>query len=190
MAVWEQGGGFSADASVSIEAADRAGLERLLRYCTRPEFSLERLREINPEHMVYPSPKPGPGGSVSLILMPMELLDRLAALIPPPRRHRHRYAGVLVPNSPLRSAVTALVRPDGDEAMPSVAAPASVPEVWWRYTGHRFHHRTIGHTRHPRSPVCADLATASETGAWAPFVEQARRGARGIRPTGATCAGL
>jgi len=35
-------------------------------------------------------------------------MDRLAALIPPPRRHRHRYGGVLAPNSPLRPAVTAL----------------------------------------------------------------------------------
>jgi hypothetical protein len=35
-------------------------------------------------------------------------MDRLAALIPPPRRHRHRYYGVLAPNSPLRPAVTAL----------------------------------------------------------------------------------
>lgn len=28
---------------------------------------------------------------------PLELLDRLAALIPPPRRQRHRYHGVLAP---------------------------------------------------------------------------------------------
>ena len=34
--------------------------------------------------------------------------DRLAALIPPPRRHRHRYHGVFAPNHPLRQAVTAL----------------------------------------------------------------------------------
>jgi len=83
MAAWEHGGGFSVDTSVRIEAADRAGLERLLRYCARPAFALERLREIDPEHLVYESAKPGPGGSVSLILTPMELLDRLAALIPP-----------------------------------------------------------------------------------------------------------
>lgn len=81
MAAWKHGGGFSVDASVRIEAADRAGLERLLRYCARPTFALERLREIDPEHLVYESAKPGPGGSVSLILTPMELLDRLAALI-------------------------------------------------------------------------------------------------------------
>ena len=28
-----QGGGFSVDAGVHLEAADRTGLERLLRYC-------------------------------------------------------------------------------------------------------------------------------------------------------------
>jgi hypothetical protein len=40
---WRHGGGFSLDASVAVEAHDRAGLERLLRYCARPAFSLERL---------------------------------------------------------------------------------------------------------------------------------------------------
>jgi hypothetical protein len=58
----------------------------LLRYCARPAFALERLREIDPEHLVYESVKPGPGGSVSLLLTPMQLLDHLATLIPPPRR--------------------------------------------------------------------------------------------------------
>ncbi len=82
--------GFSVDAEVRIEANDRAGLECLLRYCARPAFALERLREIDAEPLVYESVKPGPGGSVSLMLTPMELLDRLTALIPPPRRHRHR----------------------------------------------------------------------------------------------------
>jgi hypothetical protein len=40
------------------------------------------------------------------MLTPLELRDRLAALIPPPRRHRHRDYGVLAPNAPLCSAVT------------------------------------------------------------------------------------
>ncbi|MES9882537.1 MAG: transposase [Sedimenticola sp.] len=38
--------------------------------------------------------------------LPMEFLDRIALLIPPPRRHRHRYHGVLAPNAPLREQVT------------------------------------------------------------------------------------
>jgi hypothetical protein len=109
MAAWDHGGGFSVGAEVRIEAHERDGLERLLRYCPRPAFAVERLREIDPEHLVYESVKPGPGGSVSLMLTPLELLDRLAALIAPPRWHRHRNFGGLALNSPLRSAVTALV---------------------------------------------------------------------------------
>jgi len=80
----EHGRGFSVDAAVRIEAFDRDGLKRPLRYCTRPAFSLERLREIDRKYLVYESVKPGPKGGVSLMLTPMQLLNRLAAFIPPP----------------------------------------------------------------------------------------------------------
>lgn len=126
MAAWEHGGGFSLDAGVRIEAEDRSGLERLLRYCARPAFALERLRQIDPEHLVYESLKPGPGGSVSLLLTPLELIERLASLIPPPRRHRHRYYGVLAPNAPLRTVVTALAA-EKVEATPPTAMTEAVP---------------------------------------------------------------
>ena len=36
---------------------------------------------------------------------PLELIDRIAALVPPPRIHRHRYFGLLAPYSPLRLRV-------------------------------------------------------------------------------------
>jgi hypothetical protein len=78
------------------------------RDCARPPFALDRLRELDPEHLIYHSPKAGPGGSRPQYLTPRELRDRLAALVPPPRIHRHRYFGVLAPNAPLRAAVTAL----------------------------------------------------------------------------------
>ncbi|MEF8736765.1 MAG: transposase [Candidatus Accumulibacter necessarius] len=78
---------------------------RLLRYCARPAFALERCREIDAEHLVYGSIKPGPGGSVSLMLTPLELIGRLAALIPPRRRHRHRHYAVLAPTVSLRAQV-------------------------------------------------------------------------------------
>ena len=123
MAAWDHGGGFSVDAEVRIEAQDREGLERLLRYCARPAFALEHLREINPDRLVYESPKPGPGGNVSVLLTPFQLLDRLAALIPPSRQHRHRYYGVFAPHSPLRAAVTAMV------TEPTAAAPLPPPQA-------------------------------------------------------------
>ena len=129
MASWEHGGGFSLDAGVRIEAADRQGLERLLRYCARPAFALERLREIDAEHLVYESVKPGPGGSVSLMLTPLELIERLAALIPPPRRHRHRYYGVLAPNAPLRAQVTTLAGVPESLTAPLVTATETETET-------------------------------------------------------------
>ena len=107
--------GFSVDAGVCIEAHDRAGLERLLRYCARPPFSMERLRKEGSD-LVYrcakqrsePSSDKRGAKADELTLSPLELIDRIAALVPPPRTHRHRYYGVLAPNSPLRAAVVAL----------------------------------------------------------------------------------
>jgi len=37
--------GFSVNSGVCIEARDRAALDRLLRYCARPPFAMERLRK-------------------------------------------------------------------------------------------------------------------------------------------------
>ena len=52
MLAWASSG-FSLDASVRIAGHDRAGLERLLRYCARPPFALERIEQINEERIVY-----------------------------------------------------------------------------------------------------------------------------------------
>ena len=71
-----------------------------------------------------------------LHLTPLELIERIAALVPPPRTHRHRYFGVLAPNSPLRAAVTALAAPaqpakqvvvQTEPATTGEGAPAVVP---------------------------------------------------------------
>ena len=66
MLTWQGSGGFSVDASVRIEGGDRAGIERLVRYCARPPFALERLHALDsttalasPESRVlYRFPKP------------------------------------------------------------------------------------------------------------------------------------
>ena len=113
MRAWAHDGGFSVDGSVRIEGADRMGLERLLRYCARPPFALEHLHQRDAEHLLYRNPRPArataPGTRpAALVLTPLELIDKIAALVPPPRAHRHRYYGVLAPNASLRAAVTAL----------------------------------------------------------------------------------
>jgi len=84
-------------AAVLIEAADRSGLERLLRYCACPAFASERLSWDGSDQPVrYCLTKPLPTGQTELALTPLELLDRLAALMPLPRGHCHHYAGLFV----------------------------------------------------------------------------------------------
>jgi hypothetical protein len=133
MLAWENSG-FSVDASVRITLVDRdvpsyfRSLEHLLRYCARPPFALERLsvirgpdgrgtkvRYVLPRHKAATWVGPGrgrkttrPGANGVVELSPFEFLDRLADLVPPPRKHRHRYHGVFAPNHKLRRAVTAL----------------------------------------------------------------------------------
>jgi hypothetical protein len=53
MGGWAHGGGFSLDAAVRIEGADRAGRERLLRYCARPPFALDHWHHHDAEHLLY-----------------------------------------------------------------------------------------------------------------------------------------
>lgn len=101
---WENGG-FALNANVRIEPYDRDGLERLIRYCARPVFSSECLDVIG-EKLRCILPKPTPDGQTMMLLKPSELLHKLAQLIPPPKRHRHQYHGILAPHSPLRPKVT------------------------------------------------------------------------------------
>jgi hypothetical protein len=111
---WDHGGGFSLDGSVRIEATDRSGLERLIRYCARPPFALERLHLVGgrSDQILYRLPGPDPAGRTALRLSALEFLDRLAKILPPPRIHRHRYHGAFAPNAPMRPLVTARAEAD------------------------------------------------------------------------------
>ncbi len=131
---WSHAGGFSVDASVSIGARDRRGLERLLRYCARPVFALERLQWCDDRHerLVYRLLKALPDGRTALELTPLELIHRLGQLLQPPRKHRHRYYGVFAPNAPLRTSVAALARADANadidaDTTPEPAATPATP---------------------------------------------------------------
>ena len=139
MLTWQGSGGFSVDASVRIEGEDRAGIERLVRYCARPPFALERLHALDsapalaaPEsRLLYRFSKPDVHGRTELLLSPLELLEALAKFVPPtgpsPRVHRHRYHGVLAPNARLRPHVVAFGRPGREEPTPEAAATSVDP---------------------------------------------------------------
>ena len=88
MGQWQHGGGFSVDGSVRIGATDCVGRERLLRYCARPAFALDRPRALDREHLIYDHSKRRPGGSGPQLLTLLDLLDRPATLVPPPSVRR------------------------------------------------------------------------------------------------------
>lgn len=113
--------GFSLDASVKICSWDHDGLERLIRYCARPCFASENLR-LNGSWIIYRLSKPTHKGQRFVQLDPLEFLDRIAAFIPLPHRHRRHYHGVFAPNSPLRKMVIAY-------AKRGLAAPTSIHQT-------------------------------------------------------------
>lgn len=61
-------------------------------------MALERLDRIDEQRVIYRLPRPQRDNTTALSVTPLALIDHLAALIPPPKLHRHRYHGVLAPN--------------------------------------------------------------------------------------------
>ncbi len=104
-----------------------------VRYCARGPLALERLHApaglealTSPEaRLTYRLPEPDVHGRQELRLTPLELLERLARLVPPPRIHRHRDHGVLAPNARLRSTVVTIGRPVPDEIPVDAERPPS-----------------------------------------------------------------
>lgn len=82
--------GVNVHAEVAVPARDRAHLERLCRYVCRPPIAKERLVETRDGRLRYILKKPWRDGTVALVLEPLDLCARVAALIPPPRLHSNR----------------------------------------------------------------------------------------------------
>jgi hypothetical protein len=94
-----------------VEAQDRAGLERLLLYVLRPALSLKALTYKPEQDLVRYRPGKGkPDSPAVLEWSGAEFVGRIAALIPPARKHLVRYYGALGPRSPLRRAVSQAAR--------------------------------------------------------------------------------
>ena len=97
--------GFSLNAAVACQPHQRARLERLCRYITRPAICLDRLRLREDGQVQYQLKRPFSNGTTHIVFSPVDFLSKLAALIPRPRHHLVRYHGVLAPNAKLRKLV-------------------------------------------------------------------------------------
>ena len=105
--------GFSLHANTQVPAHRRDQLERLLRYTARGAVSLERLEVNAVGDILYTFTRPWSDGTTGIKLSPLELLEKLAALVPLPRLHQLRYGGCLAPHSTLRAAIIPTPRQQG-----------------------------------------------------------------------------
>src|SRR5437870_3738717 len=117
--------GFSLHANTQIPAHRRDQLERLIRYTGRGAVSLERLQEDANGDLVSTFTHPWSDGTTGIRLSPVELLEKLAALVPLPRVPLVRYGGCLAPHSSLRSVIIPTPRQQGvdEEEQTETASP-------------------------------------------------------------------
>jgi len=112
---------------VRIAADDRDRLEHLCRYIARPPFAAQRLSLTPDGRVVHGLRRAWRDGATHVVLEPLVFLERLAALVPPPRTHQQTYHGVLAPSSSLRDDVV-IANPASRRALsPSPEATAGAP---------------------------------------------------------------
>jgi len=87
--------GFSLHAEVCVPGGPRSRerLEHLCRYVARPALATERLSELPDGRIAYDLRRPWSDGTSRIVLQPLAFLERLAALVPPPRAHLVTYHG-------------------------------------------------------------------------------------------------
>jgi hypothetical protein len=147
---------------VDIASYQCEKLERLCRYLSRPPVASERVALSASGHVRYTLKTPYRDGTTHIVLEPLDLMARLAALVPPPRMHLTRYHGVFAPNSKLRAAVTPAHRGRGAAKQPVAdparsATPRHVAMNWARRLSGISRTCRSGHGHHRRSPGCCEL---------------------------------
>ena len=102
--------GFSLHAARSINTLDRKGLEQLVSYIARGPFSNDRLTLVPGRKANLRLKRPFADGSTFVQFTYEEFLEKVSALIPPPKSHLTRWSGSLAPNSKYRRKI--ILNPD------------------------------------------------------------------------------
>jgi len=120
--------GFSLHANTHLHANDRQGLERLCRYGARGALALERLSRAEDGRIAYRMKRPLPDGTTHLFFTGLELLRRVASLVPPPRTNLTRFHGVFAPGAKLRPFLLPQEKAEPEKKSPSFAATVEEPK--------------------------------------------------------------
>ncbi|MFT6234561.1 MAG: hypothetical protein ACJAZO_005084 [Myxococcota bacterium] len=88
-------GGYTLHCGVTVGGRDAGGRERLCRYLARPALARARLEETPAGLIRVTVKRPWADDTAGVTFTPLEFVERLAALVPPPRAHLVQTHGVL-----------------------------------------------------------------------------------------------
>jgi len=121
---------FNLKADKIVKAHQRWKLARLVRYIARPPLAHERLTVADDGTVRYSMKKPWSDGTIEIQLSGVELVEKLAAAVPPPRGHLIRYFGVLAPNARIRRDVVLVPKPKARDESGKLGASAAQRASW------------------------------------------------------------
>lgn len=121
--------GFSLHCNTQINTHGRDRLEQLIQYVARGPLSNERI-EITADGKVKLKLKSSwHDGTTHLLFTPEEFLEKLAAIIPPPKNHLVRWGGVFAAGSRLRQKI--ILKPDKKKGFEFSADGKKVKNKTW-----------------------------------------------------------
>jgi hypothetical protein len=149
--------------------------ERLCKYVARPPLATERLTRLDDGRLCYRLKRRWRDGTTQIVLEPLDLVARLAALVPPPRVNTVRYHGILAPCAGWRDVILrdrsqVSSAPPRSRSCPCQPSPAPGEAAQDPATGER-----DGAGLSLRTPVSPASAMSIETAATSP--EQRRASA-------------
>jgi hypothetical protein len=124
-------GWFSLHAGVVIPSWNRDALERLCRYVARPALSHDRLRQRDDGLLELRLKTPWANGTTHIVMTDLELLAKLAVLVPPPKFHVVTYHGVLAPAHPGRAAIVPTPQRVGHEGCRHATGAPHATYIRW-----------------------------------------------------------
>jgi hypothetical protein len=131
-------GGFSVHARVAVRRGDKAGRERLARYCGRPPFAESQLTTTEEGRIAFALSRPRWSGETHVIFEPLQLIRRIAWMVPPAKQHQVRFHGALAPAARIRPHIIPAPRvfvaltAAPDNAMPEPSATSTHRIDWAR----------------------------------------------------------
>lgn len=142
--------GFSLHADVAFGGGDRKRIERLVKYTARGPIANGRVHEVGPDKLRIDLKTPWRDGTTGIALAHHELIEKLMALIPPPRVNLVHFDGVFAPRHRLRRHVV----DDRPSEISQEKSRTSQPELPMGIARRREPH-------HPETATQVDVTTAT-----------------------------